>query len=601
MREPRKSSIGELFTGDTHYVIPKYQRDFDWKSGSQVSDLMSDLISATDSKNNDSLYLGAMIFDVSEEKAQTTIEVIDGQQRLTTIMLLLIAMRDYARWELQEEAIAQSLQKHISNSDALSTDKNHRMSPSPVISQIFNIVCDYMWDGKFPTKIISKGQKVSLKREINRVKPIYDFCLSEIKLYTNGNKDKFRQLAKHLRDKTFIIKIEIEERSEAFEVFERTNARGKGLEVSDLLKNYIFSQEENIIEENIGDTWDDIIQSFGGSSIKALKQFWVSRAGKVNSRELYRNIKAYASDIGINNFVEELREFAAFYSAFNSDDPEAIKMWLTSVGFPKENMLIHEFRRSISVLRFFNISQALPLIFSAMRSFQKIDGDKVHAKQILTLLRTLEYFHFVNNKVCGNIGNESENAYAKFSSLVYKNENLQSLDKIRSWFENALESEQTFSANFTTLSYGSVTDRNVIRYVFDRLVNDGVKDGQSIDLLDLHSSQAGIRTSYDIEHLMPKSLAQDDNEAALYHSIGNLIVIPKQINQILSNKDFSEKMKILRKPHEFSNNIKNVPSYLQEFLDNYGDIEWSKSSIEERATKLAVEIYFVASKKMKYN
>ena len=47
----------------------------------------------------------------------------------------------------------------------------------------------------------------------------------------------------------FIIKIEIEERSEAFEVFERTNARGKGLEVSDLLKNYIFSQEENIIED----------------------------------------------------------------------------------------------------------------------------------------------------------------------------------------------------------------------------------------------------------------------------------------------------------------------------------------------------------------
>ena len=60
-------------------------------------------------------------------------------------------------------------------------------------------------------------------------------------------------------------------------------------------------------------------------------------------------------------------------------------------------------------------------------------------------------------------------------------------------------------------------------------------------------------------------------------------------------------MNILRKPHEFSNNIKNVPSYLQEFVDNYGHIEWSKSSIEGRASKLAAEIYLVASKKMKYN
>lgn len=79
MKEPRKSSIGELFAGDTQYVIPRYQRNFDWKSESQVSDLMSDLISTTESNANDNLYLGAMIFDVSEHKAKTTIEVIDGQ------------------------------------------------------------------------------------------------------------------------------------------------------------------------------------------------------------------------------------------------------------------------------------------------------------------------------------------------------------------------------------------------------------------------------------------------------------------------------------------------------------------------------------------
>lgn len=332
-----------------------------------------------------------------------------------------------------------------------------------------------------------------------------------------------------------------------------------------------------------------------------MKQFWVSRAGKVNSRELYRHIKGYAGELGINNFVDELKEFASFYSAYHSEDPAAIKSWLTTVGFPKENMLIQEFKRSIGVLKLFNISQAIPLIFSAMRSFQKMDGEKTEAKQILTLLRTLEYFHFVNNKVGGQIGNESENSYAKYSHLIFKAENLQSLDKVRHWYENAMLSKDVFAASFMALSYDNPTERNVIRYVFDRLVNDGVKDGQSIDLLDLQSSQIGIRASFDIEHLMPKSLAESDEEKALYHSIGNLIVIPKQINGILSDKNFSEKMEILRKPHKYDNNIKNVPSYLQAFVDEYGDLEWDKDAIEARANTLATAAYEVASKKMRYN
>ena len=140
-----------------------------------------------------------------------------------------------------------------------------------------------------------------------------------------------------------------------------------------------------------------------------------------------------------------------------------------------------------------------------------------------------------------------------------------------------------------------------IRYVFDRLVNDGVKDGQSLDLLDLQSSQAGIRASYDIEHLMPKSLAQGDDEKALYHSMGHLIVIPKQINGILSDKSFDQKMEVLKAPHKFDNNIKNVPSYLQAFIDEYGQLKWDRASIEARADTLAAAAYDVASQKMKYS
>jgi hypothetical protein len=566
MKEPRKATVGELFSGDTEYFVPRYQRAFDWKGDTEVSELLQDLFAATDSKVNDNLYLGPVIFDVSEEKATTKVEIIDGQQRLTTLLILLIAMREYARKSLQDESVAQSIQKHISNSDALSAATSHRMTPSPVIGRIFPLMSDYAWDGSFPAWVQEGAKRIGIKREVNRLRSIYNFCFSQIAAFTEGDGARFKTLARHLRDKTFVVKIEIEDRAEAFEVFERTNARGKGLEVADLLKNYIFSKEQDILSDDLDQLWDNITESFGGSQLKALKQFWVARSGKLNTRALYRSRRIYAEKLGVNDFLSELSEFAAFYAAYHSDDADLLRSWLLGFGFPKENMLIEEFRRSIGVLKLFNITQAVPLIFSACRSFRLIRGDKADAKRLLTLLRSLEYFHFANNKVGGRIGNETEQAYARFSEKIYGDGTLQFLPEISAWFAGNILTRNEFLASFPSLSYENKADRNIIRYVFDRIVNDGVKDGQSIDLLDLRAAHQGVRASYDIEHLSAQSFITDEDTAELYHSIGNLIVIPKQINGILGNKTFDEKMAVLREPHKFDNNIKNVPSYLQQFV-----------------------------------
>ncbi|HET6940566.1 MAG TPA: DUF262 domain-containing protein [Sphingomicrobium sp.] len=600
MKEPRKSTVGELFSGDTEYFVPRYQRAFDWKGDTEVSDLLQDLFAATDSKINDNLYLGPVIFDVSEEKATTKVEIIDGQQRLTTLLLLLIAMREYARKHLHDESVAQSIQKHISNSDALSATTSHRLTPSPVIGRIFPLMSDYSWDGKFPTWVQEGQKRVGIKREANRIRSIYDFCYKQISGFTDGDGMRFKNLARHLRDKTFVVKIEIEDRSEAFEVFERTNARGKGLEVADLLKNYIFSKEGDVLSDDLDQLWDNTTESFGGSQLKGLKQFWISRSGKVNARDLYRSIRLYADELGINGFLSELSEFSSFYAAYNSDDSDLLRSWLLGIGFPKESMLIEEFRRSIGVLKLFNITQTVPLVFSACRALRLTAGDKVDAKRLLSLLRSLEYFHFVNNKVGGRIGNETEQAYARFSEKIYHDATLQALPEVIGWFGETMLNRDEFVASFSSLSYENKADRSIIRYVFDRIVNNGVKDGQSIDLLDLKAAHQGVRASYDIEHLTAQAFITDDESFEVYHSVGNLIVIPKQINGILGNKTFEQKMAVLREPHKFDNNIKNVPSYLQQFVAEYGEKDWSEEGIRDRAQRLAEESYLIASTTSQY-
>lgn len=88
-------------------------------------------------------------------------------------------------------------------------------------------------------------------------------------------------------------------------------------------------------------------------------------------------------------------------------------------------------------------------------------------------------------------------------------------------------------ANFTYLSYENMSDRTIIRYIFDRVANKGVKEGQRLNLVDFYDTEAGAISEFDIEHILPQSSNTDEDSAV--HEIGNLIVIPKQINGILGN------------------------------------------------------------------
>lgn len=595
MREPRKYSVRSLLHGDVQYIIPPYQRGFDWKGDAQVRDLFVDITSCIESAYTDSLFLGTMIFDVSKENEDNSIEVIDGQQRLTTLIIMLIAARDYARDILHDEGIAHSLQAYISNVDALSDTEHHRLLPSATIADVLGKMCEYEWARDFPASLKKNGKAIGVRRQTSRVKPIYDFCLAQIESFCEGGTKRFKQFANQVLQHTFVIRIDIEDRAEAFEIFERTNARGKGLEVSDLLKNFLFSKEKEYSDESITDVWDEIVEGFGENLLRALKYFWISRKGHVTSRDLYRKLRYYAGEIGVSTFIDELRDFSRYYKAYHSDEPDVAKEWLVGQGFPPNDMYLKEFRRCCSMLRLFGVTQVVPFVYSLIRAYKAGEQGEKEAKKVLTMMRTLESFHFVNNKVCNRIGNETEKAYSGFSPVLFRAVGLSETTKVRSWFDEALASADEFAGSLSAVSYHNRTDRITIRYIFDKLVNAGIKDGQRLDLVDIDALQRGIRSSYDIEHLLSQSEANSDEAEEFVHQVGNLIVIPRQINGIMSNAPFDLKMDMLKQPWKYDNNIKNVPSYLQEFVSRYGQKEWTETAIRERNSHLAGAVYEVAA------
>ena len=96
MRDPNKLTVEVLLRSDEQFIVPKYQRGYDWKGNAQVKDLFMDFEACMKSSHNDDLFLGTMIFDVSEEK-KNKVYVIDGQQRVTTLIIVLIACRSYVQ------------------------------------------------------------------------------------------------------------------------------------------------------------------------------------------------------------------------------------------------------------------------------------------------------------------------------------------------------------------------------------------------------------------------------------------------------------------------------------------------------------------------
>ena len=105
---PEKKTIEEILGGvRVKYSVPNYQRAYDWGKG-ELQELMDDLTQLKGNKESN-LFLGNLIFDVSNSE---NYKIVDGQQRLTSISILFIALREHAR-TLNDSEVASEVQNFL--------------------------------------------------------------------------------------------------------------------------------------------------------------------------------------------------------------------------------------------------------------------------------------------------------------------------------------------------------------------------------------------------------------------------------------------------------------------------------------------------------
>lgn len=235
------NNFATLIKGGKRFIIPKFQRDYSWDT-EQWDDLWQDIENMMAENGDPFHYMGYLVLQTSNT---SELKIIDGQQRFTTITLIILAaiksiqklMDNGIETEDNKKRIEALKQTYIGNMDPVSLEYDNVL----VLNRNNNAYYkDYIVKlGNLRVRNISYTEKL--------MKKCFEWYEKQLdSKYTSGK--EYAQFIETLVENLYFTIIRVSDEMNAFRVFETLNARGVQLSSSDLLKNYLFSLVDNTSE-----------------------------------------------------------------------------------------------------------------------------------------------------------------------------------------------------------------------------------------------------------------------------------------------------------------------------------------------------------------
>ena len=535
---------------DTQFVIPVYQRNYDWTE-KHCKVLLNDIMEA--GKNKKEHFIGSIVY-VTDNKPATSVKeliVVDGQQRLTTITLIYLRL-----YKLLDEIGNQSLkdkihEQYLINKFASTPDKKIKLKPTANNDKALKHIYD------------------NVKISINEKSNVIDNYIFFEKNITQNN---YENVLEGLANLIFVDMALDRNIDDPQRIFESLNSTGLDLSQGDLIRNYILMKLNSKEQEEIYEKYWEYIEKDAKDESKNenmvsdfIRDFMTSEYNKIpNKSRVYEEFKEKFSIVNLNvikNYLEILKEYASYYNKLLNPKKENDK----NISLKLENI------KSLEV----NVSY--PFFLKIYKDYNDKVIDKEEFMHIINLIESFVFRRFI----CDVPTNAMNKIFMSLYRQIDKNNYIESLEKHLC----KLGSAQRFPKNDEVISklkekniYESINQKRKM-YLFEKL-----EQGLGKAVIDFS------KTPYTIEHIFPqkpvkewkKELNQKDYDIMQekLHTIANLTISAN--NGELGNKTFKEKQDM---------NVNNGEQgyiysklWLNEYLKQIE--EWKPKNIEERFDKI---------------
>ncbi|WP_033593327.1 DUF262 domain-containing protein [Helicobacter pylori] len=507
-----QSTINDFFalTG-TIFSIPVYQRNYTWEE-ENCEKLLQDIVGI--SQNKKTHFMGSITYIlhlIDDEKSLRQLQefvIIDGQQRITTLMLLLKAIET----KIQNEEIKEEIDNLLNL-----TGQRLRLKPIKSDKEAFDLVMQ------------NRSHEL---QGVSHIRDNYRFFTKELDKYLEKGYRIEEIYGAFLRLKIVAIGLELG-KDDPQVVFESINATGVQLKGLDLIRNYLMMGENSDRQKHLYDTYWVPLENWLGEKdlndfIKTYLRIYLKNKLKKGEREVYYTLKAHHRDNfpdDIQGLMSDMREYGRIYQIFLDRDHYFLER-----GDPQQ---LANLRLRIKDLMKIKFGVAKPFILRCARDFEegKLDYENFH--EILQILTS----YYVRRSVCGD-----SNALNKFLYPLYRQLENVSADALKRYLgkrvgQTAFPNDNRIRSAFAVRN--AYTASQVCKFIL-------------LEIEKLSNAEPPREENLEVEHFYPKTPTQEWRdrvgdyftfEQDYLNNFGNLTLSGQ--NQKLSNKSYEEKIALM--------------------------------------------------------
>ncbi|GHQ53618.1 hypothetical protein VN0366_07130 [Helicobacter pylori] len=511
--EAKQSTVNNFFalTG-TIFSIPVYQRNYTWEE-ENCEKLLQDIISI--SQNKKTHFMGSITYilhHIDDEKSLRQLQefvIIDGQQRITTIMLLLKAIET----KIQNEGIKKEI-------DGLLNLSGQRLRLKPIKSdkEAFDLVMQ------------NRSHEI---QGVSHIRNNYKFFTKELDNYISKGYRIEEIYGAFLRLKIVAIGLELGE-DDPQVVFESINATGVQLKGLDLIRNYLMMGENSDNQNRLYNTYWVPLEDWLGERdlndfIKTYLRVYLEKKLSEGEREVYYALKDHHRDNfsdDIQGLMSDMREYGRIYQIFLDRDHHFLHRG--------DSQQLANLRLRIKDLIKIKFGVAKPFILRCARDFEEGKLDYKNFHEILQILIS----YFVRRSVCG----DPAPALAELLYSLYRQLENVSADALKRYLgksvgRTAFPNDDKIKAAF--LVRNAYAANQVCKFIL-------------LEIEKLSNAEPPKEENLEVEHFYPKTPTQEWRdrvgdyftfEQDYLNNFGNLTLSGQ--NQKLGNKSYEAKIALM--------------------------------------------------------